>query len=74
MGDALQVIGLVGGSIGALVCVVAAVGSFKSDNAGRGVGLLVLSPIAFLVGTFLTVAALVIGLITFMVWIWMLDN
>lgn len=51
-----------------LICVTAVIANLSNDNAGVGVGLLILSPVAFFIGGAVVAIAAVVALIPFMVW------
>ena len=71
MGETLQVVGLIGGALGAAVCVVMAMIRFKDNNTAGGVGLLVLTPVVFFVVYALTFVVLVGAVLAFVGWVFL---
>lgn len=67
--DAWSIIGITGGSIGALACILAAVSNFSDGANGRGVAYLVLTPVAFLAVYALAVFIIGVALVAFLAYI-----
>jgi hypothetical protein len=66
--DVWQVIGVVGGIIGVLICVGMAIAAFSEDNVGAGVALLIAAPLAYFIASALAVLIVVGALIAFAVY------
>lgn len=73
MNTTMDVISAVGGGIAATLCVIAAIFAFHGKEQGWGIGLLILSPIAYFAGAFLAIAAIVIAVLGFALWVWTLS-
>jgi hypothetical protein len=67
--DAWTIVGIVGGSIGALACILLAVSSFSDGANGRGVAYLALTPVAFFVVYGLAILIIGIALVAFLAYI-----
>jgi hypothetical protein len=73
LGDAvdetMNVVGMVGGGLGALACLVAAIIRFRNDRMEQGIGLLVLAPVAYFVVFGLIYLVVALAVIAFVGWV-----
>jgi uncharacterized membrane protein len=70
--DAWAIVGIVGGVIGALACIVAALSNFREGNNGWGVACLAMTPIAFFVVSALAIFVVCVAVVVFLGYIAMI--
>ncbi|MGH3693802.1 MAG: hypothetical protein ACRDRX_07405 [Pseudonocardiaceae bacterium] len=70
--DAWTIVGIIGGAIGALACIVAAASNFTEGNNGWGVACLALTPIAYFVVSALAVFVVCVAVVIFLGYIAMI--
>lgn len=70
--DAWGIVGIIGGAIGALACILAAVSNFHEGNNGWGVACLALTPVAFFVVSALAIFVVCVAVVVFLGYIAMI--